>query len=1121
MTSRFSCLHRYVSDALHRRISAASMLRRFWPIALICLVTFTGAGVWLASAASAGSWTWKSWERLFGVSGQGAGSAALQAQPDATGTSGLNITAFDDPSAGMAALQGTFGTAINASGEVAGMYSNATGVVHGLIRDAGGVVTNFDAAGAGSSPPAGSVQGTIPTAIDTAGDVAGVYIDANNGYHGFLRASDGTITEFDAPGASTAKNRGTAPLAINDAGQIVGFYTTGSVSDPTSTYHGFLRAADGTFTTIDVPGAGTGESGNGRKEGTEAGAVNASGEIAGTYVDSSGIRHGFVRSASGTYTTFDPPSSSAGIDGIGDLGMDAAGDVEGAYTDSNGVRHGYIRTANGALSSFDVPGATTSSKSGTLSGTVPIGIDPGGNYIVGTYTDSSGLNHAFVYTQPLSAGGAITPFSAPNAATAPGVVISGTAAVGVNISGEVVGGYIDSNNVGHGFVTTVTTQTAAATPTFSPAAGTYSTAQSVTISDATTGATIYYTTNGTTPTTSSTVYSGPIAVSSSQTIEAIATASGYSQSAVAVAAYIINANPVTATPTFTPPGGTFLTAQTVTISDATPGATIYYTTNGTTPTTSSTLYAGPITVSSSETIEAIAVATGYANSVVATATYTINPALPQGFILYSTVGNVGNTFSKYPSSLITVDSASGTQQLVGQPGQSVNVGWLAADPVRNLLYGTGLLSTSSDGTLYTINPGSGTVASQVTLSQSVSAIAVSPQGILYGRSGNTLGTINTATGQFSPVGTMSLPSGYFLEAMTFSPAGTLYGVEENGLSGGAFGQRLITLNPANGSIVSDIGSVGTYSIEDITYATDGNIYATNFSYALLKINPQTASNTLIGIGTIGDLDGIAALAAPLTATPTFSPAPGTYASPQTVALTDATPGATIYYTTNGTAPSLASTAYSGPITVSSSETIEAIAAASGYANSAVAVAQYTINVPPPDFQLSVSPSSLTIARGQSGTATFTVTPMNGFNTAVSFSCSGLPAEATCTFAPASVTPNGSAVTSTLTVKTTAPTTAFLAPLRPSRYALYAGISPFLAGLFAFAMFRTRRRLGAPFLVMLLVVSAGLASCGGGGSGKNGGGGDPGTPIGTSTVTISASATGGASHTTVLTINITQ
>jgi Chitobiase/beta-hexosaminidase C-terminal domain len=62
----------------------------------------------------------------------------------------------------------------------------------------------------------------------------------------------------------------------------------------------------------------------------------------------------------------------------------------------------------------------------------------------------------------------------------------------------------------------------------------------------------------------------------------------------------------------------------VTISTATPGAKIYYTTNGTTPTTSSSVYSDPITVSSSETREAIAGETGYKTSAVATAGYTIN-----------------------------------------------------------------------------------------------------------------------------------------------------------------------------------------------------------------------------------------------------------------------------------------------------------------------------------------------------------------------------------------------------------------------------------------------------------------------------------------------------------------
>ena len=78
-----------------------------------------------------------------------------------------------------------------------------------------------------------------------------------------------------------------------------------------------------------------------------------------------------------------------------------------------------------------------------------------------------------------------------------------------------------------------------------------------------------------------------------------------------------------AAPTFSPAGGTFTSAQNVTISAA-EGAKIYYTTNKTVPTTSSTEYSGPITVNETTTIRAIAVKDGYTNSEIAEATYTIN-----------------------------------------------------------------------------------------------------------------------------------------------------------------------------------------------------------------------------------------------------------------------------------------------------------------------------------------------------------------------------------------------------------------------------------------------------------------------------------------------------------------
>ena len=79
----------------------------------------------------------------------------------------------------------------------------------------------------------------------------------------------------------------------------------------------------------------------------------------------------------------------------------------------------------------------------------------------------------------------------------------------------------------------------------------------------------------------------------------------------------------TKTPVFSLAAGTYTGAQTVTITDATPGAVIHYTTNGTTPSNSSAVYAGPINVGVTETLKADAIAPGFTRSAVRSASYTI------------------------------------------------------------------------------------------------------------------------------------------------------------------------------------------------------------------------------------------------------------------------------------------------------------------------------------------------------------------------------------------------------------------------------------------------------------------------------------------------------------------
>jgi len=100
--------------------------------------------------------------------------------------------------------------------------------------------------------------------------------------------------------------------------------------------------------------------------------------------------------------------------------------------------------------------------------------------------------------------------------------------------------------------------------------------------------------------------------------------------------------PPAATPTFSVAAGTYTAAQTVTISDATSGAAIYYTSNGTAPTTSSTPYTAPVTVSSTETLMAVAIAPGYTLSAVGSALYTIvPPPPPTGTVRHGQVPVVG------------------------------------------------------------------------------------------------------------------------------------------------------------------------------------------------------------------------------------------------------------------------------------------------------------------------------------------------------------------------------------------------------------------------------------------------------------------------------------------------
>jgi hypothetical protein len=212
------------------------------------------------------------------------------------------ITSFDAPNASTKGYgKGTFAESINTAGVIAG-HCNCVGE-NGFVRAADGTITEFEV-------PDASL--TFALSINTDGAIAGYWGDNGSPhpvYHGFVRSASGTITTFDAPGAGTSENnvyvQGTFALSINDDGAITGYYV-----DASDGYHGFVRYADGTITTLNAPGAGTGTSSlTGYQLGTKALSINDDGVITGYYIDANEVYHGFMVSASGDITTFNAPGA--------------------------------------------------------------------------------------------------------------------------------------------------------------------------------------------------------------------------------------------------------------------------------------------------------------------------------------------------------------------------------------------------------------------------------------------------------------------------------------------------------------------------------------------------------------------------------------------------------------------------------------------------------------------------------------------------------------------------------------------------------------------------------------------------------------------------------------------
>lgn len=293
------------------------------------------------------------------------------------------VTVFDAPGGGTASDEGTYVQDMNSSATVVGWVADAQRVNHGFLRAANGDFTIFDVPGS---------SGTQPFGINDSGMVTGEFLDANQGAHGFVRAADGSLVTFDVPGAASSQYVGTIPARINTAGMVVGTF-----QDTHFVPHGFVRRTDGSLIILDAPGA-TQQPGNG----TQAQDINDAGLVVGLLYgplfNGTG-HHSFVWDPAGNYTVFDPPAVGPPPQGNGGTGssanaVNAAGQIAGTYTDPNLIMHGYIRNTDGTFVIIDDPNAPQTAMRSL--GTMLTGMNATGAVVGAWFDDPWDASHAFL-----------------------------------------------------------------------------------------------------------------------------------------------------------------------------------------------------------------------------------------------------------------------------------------------------------------------------------------------------------------------------------------------------------------------------------------------------------------------------------------------------------------------------------------------------------------------------------------------------------------------------------------------------------------------------------------------------------------------------------------------------
>jgi hypothetical protein len=343
---------------------------------------------------------------------------ALRMTTPRAGTSTTNagtFVTFDVPGA-----ISTNPAAINNPGAITGSYTDAGGLTRSFLRTSDGTITPFDPPGAKCNPSIPPSICSLSYGINPAGTIAGIVITTpdTSTAHGFLRAPNGTITEFDVPFTVF-----TQALVINPDGVVAGkFFTTAT----SVVAHGFIRAPNGTITTFDPPGSTF----------TQPNAINPAGTVTGQFFDVTGVGHGFLRTSDGTITVFDPPGSfNTSSNAINPAGT-TVGLFQTTPTFPVGVR-GFLRAANGTITVFDAaPGSTY---------TNPQAISPGGT-IVGFFTTTPDFSASDGFLRTPT--GTISVFDPPGSLL---TFVPGGGAM--NPAGTVTGFFIPPDfSAQHGFV---------------------------------------------------------------------------------------------------------------------------------------------------------------------------------------------------------------------------------------------------------------------------------------------------------------------------------------------------------------------------------------------------------------------------------------------------------------------------------------------------------------------------------------------------------------------------------------------------------------------------------------------------------------------------------------------